>query len=106
MRQVLVDAARRRRAAQRGGGGERVTLAGDLEVDGRPEEQLLDVDAALVELAALDPRQARIVELRFFVGLEVREIADALEVSISRVEREWRAARAWLGRRIGDGGRP
>ena len=68
-------------------------------------ETLLDVDEALAELEELDPRQARIVALRFFGGFEVVEVAAALEVSVSTVEREWRAARAWLGKRLAAEGR-
>lgn len=102
MRQILVDHARQRRAAKRDGGGVQVTLGEDLGVEVAGDEELLDVDAALTELAELDPRQARVVELRFFGGLEVAEVAAALELSVSTVEREWRAARAWLGRRMTD----
>jgi len=61
------------------------------------------MDAALTELAELDPREARVVELRFFGGLSMEEIARALDVSIPTVEREWRSARAWLGRRLNVG---
>lgn len=102
MRQVLVDHARQRNAAKRDGGGARVTLG---EVSGLAptgDDELLDVDLALTELAELDPRQARVVELRFFVGLEVTEVAEAMGLSVSTVEREWRAARAWLGRRMAE----
>ncbi len=102
MRQILVDHARQRRAAKRDGGGVQVTLGEDLGVDVVGDGELLDVDAALSELAELDPRQARVVELRFFAGLEVGEVAAALGLSVSTVEREWRAARAWLGRRMTD----
>jgi DNA-directed RNA polymerase specialized sigma24 family protein len=63
------------------------------------------VDEALSQLALVDERQARLVELRFFGGLEVEEVAAAMSVSVSTVEREWRAARAWLGRRIQSRGR-
>lgn len=104
MRQLCVDHARARRASKRGGDRVAVTLdeavaqAASLDVD------VLDLDAALSELATLDPREARIVELRFFGGLSMAEIAATLEVSIATVEREWRAARAWLGRRLGAGG--
>jgi len=101
MRQVCVDHARARRAGKRGGDQTAVTLdeavahAANLNVD------LLDLDAALSELAELDPREARVVELRFFGGMEMAEIAIALDVSLATVEREWRSARAWLGRRLG-----
>lgn len=95
MRQALVDHIRRRSADKRGGGWERVTLTGVLGPDAGVE--LLALEGALEQLQALDPRQARIVELRYFGGLSVAEVADCLEVSVSTVEKEWRAARAWLG---------
>jgi RNA polymerase sigma factor (TIGR02999 family) len=104
MRQLCVDHARARRAAKRGGDRCEVTLdealcrATSLNVD------LLDLDAALSELAAVDERGARVIELRFFGGLAMEEIAVALAVSLATVEREWRAARAWLGRRLAAGG--
>ena len=61
---------------------------------------LVDLDAALAELAVADARGARVVELRFFGGLEMEAVADALDISLSTAEREWRAARAWLGHRL------
>ena len=103
MRQILVDHARRRAAEKRGGGAARVTLMDGAVAEGVGDEELLDVDAALAELAELDERQARVVELRFFAGLEMEEVAAALGISLSTAEREWRAARAWLGRRMGHG---
>ena len=101
MRQILVDHARQRQAAKRSGAAakEEVTLEA-LGLDVEIGDDLLDVDSALHELARLDERQAHVVELRFFAGLEMEQIARALEVSITTVEREWRAARAWLGARI------
>jgi RNA polymerase sigma factor (TIGR02999 family) len=99
MRQILVDRARRQKAAKRGGGWERVTLSVALEgVPGRLDLEALD--DALEALTALDARQARIVELRFFGGLTVPEAAQHLQVSTSTVEKEWRRARAWLGARL------
>lgn len=101
MRQVLVDHARARRAAKRGGGAEPERTLGDALGVGTPgTDDLLDVDEALAQLALLDERQARLVELRFFAGLEMPEVAAVLGVSLSTAEREWRAARAWLGRRM------
>jgi RNA polymerase sigma factor (TIGR02999 family) len=103
MRQLCVDHARERRALKRGGGRAAVTLdeamaqASNLDVD------VLDLDAALTELAALDPREARVVELRFFGGLSMDDVAGALGISLATAEREWRAARAWLARRLGAG---
>lgn len=102
MRQVLVDRARRRDAAKRGGGWERVTLS--LAVDGVDQGiDLRALDDALTRLAALDERQARIVELRFFGGLTVPEVATHLQLSASTVEKEWRRARAWLGATLASG---
>ena len=101
MRQILVDHARARHAAKRDGGARvEVTLGDALGIGTPGTDDLLDVDVALTELARLDERQARLVELRFFAGLENEEVAAALGVSLSTVEREWRAARAWLGRRM------
>ncbi len=99
MRQVLVDRVRRDKAAKRGGGWERVSLS--LAIDGGGEElDLESLDAALTQLQALDERQARIVELRFFGGLTVPQVAKALQLSTSSVEKEWRRARAWLGAQL------
>jgi RNA polymerase sigma factor (TIGR02999 family) len=100
MRQVLVDHARRRRAAKRE--GVHVTL-GDADAAAVPLE-VLDLETALQELAGLDPRQARVVELRFFGGLDVEETADALGLSARTVKREWQTARAWLQHRLLQGG--
>ena len=100
MRQVLVDHARRRRAAKRE--GRRVTLT-DAGAPAVPLD-LLDLESALGELAVLDPRQARVVELRFFGGLDVEETAEVLGVSARTVKREWRTARAWLQQRLDGSG--
>jgi RNA polymerase sigma factor (TIGR02999 family) len=99
MRRVLVDHARRRLAAKRGGGRAGVTLEPSPAVAER-EVDVLALDLALRELAGLDPRSARVVELRFFGGLSIEEAASALGVSHATVEREWTAARAWLYRRL------
>jgi RNA polymerase sigma-70 factor, ECF subfamily len=101
MRQVLVDHARRRRAAKREGC--RVTLE-DAKAPAAPLE-LLDLENALTELVALDPRQASVVELRFFGGLDVEETADVLGLSARTVKREWQTARAWLQHRLLRGGK-
>ena len=96
MRRVLVNHARDRRAEKRGGGAEHVplTLAGDSA--GGPEIDVLDLHETLDRLAATDDRKARIVELKFFGGLTMDEIAASLGVSVATVEREWKFARAWL----------
>jgi RNA polymerase sigma factor (TIGR02999 family) len=100
MRQVLVDHARRRGRDTRGGGEQPQPLDEALAVVQVEGVDVLDLDVALEELAALDERQARVVELRFFGGLEAQEVAEVLEVSLSTVERDWRAARAWLYQRL------
>lgn len=104
MRQILVDHARARDAEKRGGDRVRVTLVDDAGgVRGPQELDLLDVDEALEELASLDARKARVVELRFFAGLEMREIAEVLRVGTTTAEDDWYFARAWLRRRLGGG---
>lgn len=101
MRRILIDHARKRRAARRGGGAPHVPLEEGLRLaDDRPDE-LVDLDEALERLAALDERQARIVELRFFGGLSVEETAAVLDVSPRTVKREWAVARAWLRAELG-----
>jgi RNA polymerase sigma factor (TIGR02999 family) len=95
MRQVLVDAAREAMAEKRGGGVAPVTLGGDVASPLRPD-RLLALDSALDRLAAMDERQARIVECRFFAGLSVEETAEVLGVSTPTVKRDWRIARAWI----------
>jgi RNA polymerase sigma factor (TIGR02999 family) len=104
MRQILVDHARRRRAAKRGGNWGRISLAQVGTNSPASEVDVLDLDEALTELAALDERQARIVELRFLAGLTVEETAAVLGISARTVKLRWRQARAWLRRRLGDRG--
>jgi RNA polymerase sigma-70 factor (ECF subfamily) len=100
MRYVLADAARRRRAEKRGGGWERVTLSGiGTDADDR-DYDALDIDEALTELAGLDERQAKVVELRFFGGLTIEQIALVLGVGRRTVDSDWRFARAWLRGRL------
>lgn len=98
MRQVLVDAARRRHAARRRDGELLVTF--DESVPGMNNlanpRDILALDSALDELSRISERQARLVEGRFFGGLEISELAELLEISESTVSREWRSARAWL----------
>ncbi len=101
MRQVLVEAARRRHAEKRGGPDAAfITLDDGVVPDVATGEELLSLNAALDELAVMNERQARVVELRFFAGLEVTEAADALGISQETVYRDWRAARAWLAVRL------
>ncbi|HYW50505.1 MAG TPA: ECF-type sigma factor [Gemmatimonadaceae bacterium] len=103
MRRVLIDYAEQRRAMKRGAGDVAVGLeeldAAGMAVDANAE-QLQALDEALERLAALSPRQAQVVECRFFVGLSVEETADALELSPATVKRDWTAARAWLNREL------
>ncbi len=100
MRHFLVDHARRRRAAKRGGPRFRVTL--DLGMAGptRDPVDVIALDEALSCLQELDPRQSRIVELRYFAGLSIDEVAAILEVSPATVKADWDMARAWLRRRL------
>jgi RNA polymerase sigma factor (TIGR02999 family) len=103
MRRILVDQARRRHADKRGGGVTMMHLDDVSPVS--PVAPMADVDVlaldeALEALARIDPRQCRVVELRFFAGLTTPETADALEVSTATVEREWAFAKAWLLRRL------
>jgi len=101
MRRLLVERARARGAAKRGGGQLRVTLDEALAVGDAPGNvDVMALDRALNALAALDPRQARVVELRFFGGLSVEETADTLGISPATVKRHWTIARAWLLREI------
>ncbi len=100
IRRILVDHARVRNAEKRGG-GVRVALDGFEPTGPAPDADLLCVDEALVDLAALDERQARVVELRFFGGLSVEETAEVLGVSAGTIKGDWRLARAWLAARLG-----
>ena len=96
MRQVLVEAARRRGANRRGGDWHRITFDAALQVETASFEEILLLDMALEELARLSPRQAAMMECRFFGGLSTAETAEALGVSEATLNRDWRAARAWL----------
>lgn len=100
MRRILVDHARRHGAVKRGGGIGRVTLDEALVPGMQPDQDLLALDDALVKLAQLDARQARIVELRFFGGLSVAEVATVLDMSKRTAEREWTMIRSWLRREL------
>jgi len=96
IRRVLVDHARRRARAKRGGGAIPLSLGEMDPAQPISDAELLGLDEALARLAALDPVKARIVELRFFAGMGVDELARALALSESTVRRHWRMARAWL----------
>jgi RNA polymerase sigma-70 factor, ECF subfamily len=103
MRQVLVDHARRGQALRRGGGKPRLTLQEALVYSREQPGDLLAIDELLGRLAALDARQAEIVELRTFGGLTVEETAEALSISAATVKREWAIAKAWLTRELARG---
>lgn len=96
MRRILVDYARAERAEKREGGRQRVELLDHLAISEERLEEMLAVDEALNRLTALDPRQGRVVELRFFGGLTEEEIATVLGVNSRTVSRDWTLARAWL----------
>jgi RNA polymerase sigma factor (TIGR02999 family) len=100
MRQILVDHARRRNAAKRGGGAHKVELRDDAAFCVSEDVDILALDEALDALQRLDERQARVVELRFYAGMTVEEIARALDVSPRTVNVDWRMARAWLQERL------
>jgi RNA polymerase sigma factor (TIGR02999 family) len=96
MRQVLIEAARRRKAGKRGGGAPLVTFDESSERTATGAEDLLLLDDALKQLATISPRQAMMVESRFFAGLDITETAELLGVSEATILRDWRAAKAWL----------
>ena len=101
MRQVLIEAARRRGAGKRGGReAALVTFDESLHAPARTADELLALDAALDALARVSPRQALMVESRFFGGLDIDETAELLGVSEATVNRDWRAARAWLAHEL------
>lgn len=100
MRHILVDHARKRLAAKRGGGAPRVTLDIDAALPEKSDFDLIALDAALEKLAALDPQQGRLIELRFFGGLSIEETAVVTGISPATVKREWATARAWLRREM------
>lgn len=102
MRQILVDHARARDAVKRGAGEAAEPIKAALSVTVQAMDVgVIALDRALVELAQLDPQQARVVELRFFGGLTVEETAEVLRISTGTVKREWSMARAWLRRAVG-----
>jgi RNA polymerase sigma factor (TIGR02999 family) len=104
MRQILIEAARRRNAGKRGGGQD-VTVSFDESLQKGPScgEDLLRLDRALDELQVMNPRQAALVESRFFGGLDIPETAAVLNVSEATVLRDWRAAKAWLAHELREG---
>jgi RNA polymerase sigma-70 factor (ECF subfamily) len=106
MRQILVERARARGAQKRWGGMNRVTLTETIAAASHEDALLPALDEALSRLEALDPEQAKIVELRYFAGLSIEETATALALSPATVKRRWTMARAWLFRELTSGEEP
>lgn len=102
MRHVLIDHARRRAAGKRGSGAQRVTLDDDVMLGSDPGVELLDLHRALDKLAEQDERVARVVEMRVFGGMTVKEVAHALGVSERTTNDDWAMARLWLARELGE----
>jgi RNA polymerase sigma factor (TIGR02999 family) len=100
MRHILIDHARRRHYAKRGGEAQQVSFDDAALMSPERAAELVALDEALSELARLDERKSRVVELRYFGGLSLEETADVLEVSVMTVRRDWRAAKAWLYRAL------
>ncbi len=100
MRRILLDYAREHRAAKRGGAATRIAFDEALLVSDDHLEGILILDESLQKLAALDPEQSRLVELRFFAGMNVEEIAEVMGISTATVKREWSHAKAWLRREM------
>lgn len=106
MRHILVDHARAKGSGKRGGGRKRITLDERLRASPESSVDILSLDEALRELAEIDERKSRVIELRFFAGLSIEETAEALDVSVATVNTDWRFARAWIARTLGKGATP
>jgi RNA polymerase sigma factor (TIGR02999 family) len=106
MRHILVDTARKRQGAKRGGDALRVTLDEAMIVSAEKAPEIVALDDALTALAEIDPRRSQVVELKYFGGLSIEEIAGILEVSAITVRRDWNTAKAWLYRAIGGDSEP
>jgi len=100
MRHILIDHARRRHFTKHGGGARQVSLEDAALMSQERAAELIALDEALDELAKLDQRKSRVVELRYFGGLSLEETAEVLEVSLMTVRRDWRVAKAWLYKRV------
>ena len=100
MRHILIDHARRRRYAKHGGDARQISLGDAAAMSLERAAELIALEEALDELAQLDQRKSRVVELRYFGGLSLEETAEALNISLMTVRRDWRAAKAWLYRRL------
>ena len=105
MRRILVDFARSRGYQKRGGNIRKASLDESVLVSPEPDVDLVKLDDALKALAGIDPRKAKVVELRFFGGLSEEEAAEVLKVSRNTVKRDWRLAKVWLLEELGDEGR-
>jgi len=104
MRRILIDSARKHAAAKRGGPQEELSLDEVADIALEPDGKLLKLNEALNQLAKIDPRQSRIVELRYFGGLTIEETAEVIIVSPATVKREWMMARSWLHQEISESG--
>jgi len=100
IRRILVDHARNRRYAKRGGGAVQVSIDDALVAAPTPQADVLALDEALAVLSEIDPRKARVVELRYFGGLSVEETAETLRISPETAKRDWKLAKAWLLREL------
>jgi RNA polymerase sigma-70 factor, ECF subfamily len=102
IRRVLIDYAREHGSVKRGGSRLRVTLDEDVAIFPRKDIDFVGIEEALVKLAAQDDRQSQVVEMRFFGGMTVAEVADVMQVSKRSIEKDWTFARAWLHRELGE----
>jgi RNA polymerase sigma factor (TIGR02999 family) len=96
MRRILIENVRRKRARKRGAGWNRQPLESVLAPESEPDDELLAIDEALQRLAAIDPKKAKLVELRYFAGLTGEQAAEVLGISATTADRHWAYARAWL----------
>jgi RNA polymerase sigma factor (TIGR02999 family) len=102
MRRILVDAARAKGYQKRNAGGQKVSLDEAVAVSATPAQNFVALDDALNALEAVDPRKCKVVEMRFFGGMTVEETAAALHLSVGTIKQDWRLAKAWLARELGD----
>jgi RNA polymerase sigma factor (TIGR02999 family) len=102
MRRILVDAARAKGSKKRDAGGQTVSLDEAVEVAATPSQDFVALDDALNALEAIDSRKCKVVEMRFFAGMSVEETAAALDLSVGTIKSDWRLAKAWLARELGD----
>ncbi len=102
MRRILVDAARAKGSQKRNAGGEKVSLDEAVAVAATPSQDFVALDDALNALEAIDARKCKVVEMRFFGGMSVEETAVALHLSVGTIKSDWRLAKSWLARELGD----